>query len=193
VTLLKRILIETRAVSVPLVVALLVNVGVYVFVVRPLEEKSANEAERAASAAQALRSAERDLSQAQALVVGKSRADEELTTFYQKVLPGSSSEATWRLTFLRIPRLAARTNVKFEKRDTEPDKTTIKDARYGRVKARIVLQGEYANLQQFIYELESAPEFVIIDGVTLAQAEANKPLVLTLELSTYYRLGADGT
>jgi Tfp pilus assembly protein PilO len=193
VTLIKRILIEKRALLVPLVLALLANVGVYVLVVRPLEAKSANEEDRAAAAAQALKSAERDVQQAQALVVGKSRADQELTTFYQKVLPESYSAAAWRLSFARIPSLARKANVKFEKRDTEPEKATLKDQRFGRVKTRIVLQGEYENIRQFIYELESAPEFVIIDGVTLAQAEANKPLTLTLELSTYYRLGANGT
>jgi hypothetical protein len=57
----------------------------------------------------------------------------------------------------------------------------------------MVLQGEYESVRQFIYELETAPDFIIIDGMSLAQAEANKPLALTLELSTYYRLGADGT
>ena len=36
-------------------------------------------------------------------------------------------------------------------------------------------------------------EFIIIDDLTLSEGEANKPLSLTLELSTYYRLGANGT
>ena len=56
----------------------------------------------------------------------------------------------------------------------------------------MVLQGDYGNLRQFIFELETAPEFVIIDGVTLTQADTSKPLTLTLDLSTYYRLGAHG-
>jgi hypothetical protein len=47
-------------------------------------------------------------------------------------------------------------------------------------------------VRRFIYELESAPEFVIIDGVTLAQGDSGKPLTLSLELSTYYLLGAHG-
>jgi hypothetical protein len=192
VKLLKRILIEKRAAAVPLVLALLVNIGVYVLVVHPLAEKSANEAERAAAATQALRLAERDQSQAQALVVGKSRADQELTTFYEKVLPESES-AAWRITYVRIPALARRTNVKFERRDQETDRVTVKGQRFGRVKTRISLQGEYENIREFIYELESAPEFVVIDGVTLAQGDANRPLTLAVELSTYYRLGANGT
>jgi hypothetical protein len=33
---------------------------------------------------------------------------------------------------------------------------------------------------------------VIIDDVTLAQNDAGKPLTLTLELSTYFRLGVNG-
>jgi hypothetical protein len=41
--------------------------------------------------------------------------------------------------------------------------------------------------------LETTPEFIIIDDLTLSESEANKPLNLTLELSTYYRLGANGT
>jgi type II secretion system (T2SS) protein M len=187
-TLFKRILIEKRAVAIPLVLALLVNIGVYVLVVHPLAAKSANEADRAANATAALKVAQRDLTQAQALVGGKSRADQELATFYDKVLPGSQSEAAWRLLYARIPKLSQKTNVKFEKRDTEPDKSALKDARYGRVKTRVVFQGEYENIRQLIYELESAPEFVIIDAVTLAQSETNKPLTLTVELSTYYRL-----
>ena len=56
----------------------------------------------------------------------------------------------------------------------------------------MVLQGDYESFRQFIYELESAPEFVIIDDVTLAQNDPTKPLTLTLQLSTYYRLGANG-
>jgi Tfp pilus assembly protein PilO len=67
-----------------------------------------------------------------------------------------------------------------------------RDARVGRWKIRTELQGDYENLRQFIYALESAPEFVIIDDVTLSQNDAGKPLTLTLELSTYFRLGSNG-
>ena len=56
----------------------------------------------------------------------------------------------------------------------------------------MVLEGDYASVRQFIYELETTPAFVIIDDVTLAQNDPAKPLTLTLELSAYYRLGANG-
>jgi hypothetical protein len=56
----------------------------------------------------------------------------------------------------------------------------------------MLLEGDYEHLRRFIYELETSPAFVIIDDVTLAQNDPEKPLTLTLELSAYYRLGANG-
>src|SRR5438132_754559 len=86
-TLLKRIVVEKRSLLVPLGVALLINVAVYALVVYPLETKAATASDRARAAAQSLRAAERELAAARALVSGKSHADQELSTFYDKVLP----------------------------------------------------------------------------------------------------------
>ena len=57
----------------------------------------------------------------------------------------------------------------------------------------LVLRGDYENLRRFIYDVETSQEFVIIDDVTLVQPDAAMPLTLTLELSTYYRIQANGT
>jgi len=153
--------------------------------------RAAGVADRAAAAAQARATAERDYANAQALVTGKSRADEELSTFYDKVLPADQSSAR-RLTYTALPALARKRNVRFLDRhiDVEPPE---RDAHVGRLKIRTEWQGDYESLRQFIFELESAPEFVIIDDVTLMQADPAKPLTLSLELSTYYRLESHGT
>ena len=190
-TLLKRILAEKRAVIAPLALALLVNVAVYALVVYPLGVKSAGVADRAATAALALRAAERDQIAARAVVTGKSRAEQELATFFDKVLP-ADLRAARRTTYARLPALARQANVKYEERRFEIDQAS-NTARLGHLRIRMVLQGEYDGLRKFIYELETTPEFIIIDDVTLSQAQADKPLTLTLELSTYYRLGANGT
>jgi hypothetical protein len=189
-TLWKRILVEKRALIIPLAVAIVANIGVYALVVYPLGVKSAGAADRAAAAAVSVKAAERDLAAAKALVTGKSRAEEELTTFYDKVLPADQTAAR-RLTYASLPSLAKKSNVRFEARRMEPDQPD-REARLGRLQIKVVLQGEWENFRQFIYELESAPEFVIIDNVTLAQTEENKPLSFTVDLSTYYRLGANG-
>jgi Tfp pilus assembly protein PilO len=190
-TLGRRILVEHRAIIVPLAAAILVNVGVYGFVVYPLGVKSAGAATRAERAAAALKAAEADLAAARALVAGKTRADQELATFYGKVLPTDMSSAR-RLTEAAVPNLAKKANVKFAERHTEVDESVSKNSGLGRMISRIVLQGDYENFRQFIYDLESAPDFVIIDDVTLSQSEPGKPLTLTVQLSTYYRLGANG-
>jgi len=191
-SLARRILSEKRGAVIPLVVALLVNVGVYALVVYPLGVKSATAADRAAAAASARQAAERDMASAGALVAGKARADEELATFYQKVLPSDSDEAR-RITYARLPALARKANMKFTERHVEIDTQTQKDSQLGRVRTRIVLEGDYQNVRQFLYELETTPEFIIVDDVTLAQADATRPLVLTLELSTYYRQARSGS
>jgi hypothetical protein len=82
-------------------------------------------------------------------------------------------------------------NVKFLERRTDVE-PPARDAHVGRLKIRTELQGDYQNLRRFIYELESAPEFVIIDDVTLSQNDATKPLTLSIELSAYYRVDGNG-
>lgn len=189
-TLLKRILIEHRSIVAPLAIALLANVGVYALAVYPLGVKSAGAADRAIAAANSRKAAERDQAAAGALVTGKSNAEQELSTFYDKVLPADLPAAR-RMTYARLPALARQANVKYAERRFEVDQAP-KTARLGHLRIRMVLQGEYEGLRQFIYELETTPEFVIIDDVTLSQDEANKPLTLMLELSTYYRVSANG-
>ena len=189
-TLARRIFVEKRALIIPVALGVVLNIAAYLFVVRPLAIKSAGVADRAIAASQALALAERDLAAARALVTGTSRADEELATFYEQVLPADQNSAR-RVTYLSLYHLARKMNVKFLDRKTEVE-TPKRDARVGRWKIRTELQGDYANLRQFIYALESAPEFVIIDDVTLSQNDPAKPLTLTIELSSYYRLDTHG-
>ena len=186
----KRIVVEKRAIVIPLMLALMANVAVYVLVVYPLGVKSATAADRAAAADAAVKTAEQDYNAARELVAGKARAEQELSTFYDKVLPADLSAAR-RLTYATLPKLARKTNVKYEQSRYEPE-APKKDERLGRLKIHVGLQGDYESFRQFLYELESAPEFVILDNFQLSQSEANKPLTLLLELSTYYRLSGNG-
>ena len=191
VSLVQRIVAEKRRQLLPLGIALLVNIGVYGLVVYPLGVKSANAADRAAAAAEARQSAERSMASAEALISGKAKADQELLTFYQKVLPASLDEAR-RMTYARLPALAKKANMKFTERHSELDSQLKEDSQLGRVRTRMTLEGGYENVRQFLYELETAPEFIIVDDVSLGQPEAGKAVQLTLEVSTYYRQGRSG-
>jgi len=189
--LLRRIVAEKRGLIVPLAVVLLINVAVYALVVYPLGVKSASAADRAAAAAQARQLAERDMASADALVTGKAKADQELNTFYKKVLPASLDEAR-RMTYARLPALAKKAGMRFLERRNELDQEVQKNSDLGRLRTQMVLEGSYENVRQFLYELETASEFVIVDDVVLGQPEADKPVKLALTVSTYYRQGANG-
>jgi type II secretion system (T2SS) protein M len=186
----KRIFVDHRALVSIIAIGLLANVAVYAVAVRPLGVKSAGAADRARAAAASVREAEREYAAARALVVGKTRADQELSTFYDRVLPPDQFSAV-RLTYVPLPEIARKANVRVLARRWQPD-APKKDARLGRLHISAALQGEYEGFRRFIYELESAPQFVIIDDVTLTQGEPGKSLTLTLELSTYYLLGGHG-
>ena len=113
------------------------------------------------------------------------------STFYDKVLPAGFSTAR-QLTAATIPQLAKKAGVRFLQRRTEVDDTNSSKTGLERLAIHVVLEGDYEGLRRFIFDLESAPEFVIIDEVTLSQSDPTKPLTLALDMSTYFRTGANG-
>ena len=130
--LLRRIVVEKRMLVIPIAIALVANILAYAFVVRPRAQAAEGAADHAAQAANARRAAEREEAAARALVSEKIRADEELNSFYQKVLP-ASLEAARRMTYTSLPAIADKSHVKWQNRtsDIEPPQ---KNARLGRAK-----------------------------------------------------------
>ena len=189
-TLVRRILAEKRSIVLPLAVALIANLGVYALVVYPLKARVASATARQVAAEDSLQNAERANVAAHAIEAGKDRADEELTTFYQKVLPASLSGAR-RITYARLAQLAQNAHLQYRNRSFEPE--DVRNSSLVRLRITMVLEGSYGNVRQFIYALETTPEFIVLDDVALVQGnQPNAPLILTLELSTYYRTGGDG-
>jgi len=188
--LVRRVVEERRTIVLPLLVVLVANVVAYALVVRPRGIKSAGAADRAVAAAGALKAAEQEVASARALVDGKVKAEEELDAFYKKVLPADLVAAR-RMTYSSLPALARKTNVKYEQRRLSVDDVE-KDALLGHLNIRMALSCDYESFRAFIYQLETAQEFVIIDDVTLAESTQNEPLTLTVNLSTYFRLRRDG-
>jgi Tfp pilus assembly protein PilO len=87
------------------------------------------------------------------------------------------------LTFSRLAQLAAQSNLDFERRQYEP--VIERGSNLTRLKVSMELAGDYTDIRDFIYEIESSPEFVVIDDVTLAGGV--DALRITLQLSTYFR------
>jgi len=183
--LLRRAVAEHRRLVIALAVTFAVNVLVYALVVYPLAQRVANVEQRDQAAEQALALARTEHAQASGTLTGKARASAELATFYKDVLPQDLAGAR-RLTYLRLARLARESNLQYERASYDP--TIETDSTLTRLQIQMVLSGSYADMRDFIYQLETAPEFVVIDNVQLAEgSDENGSLVVTLDLSTYYR------
>jgi Tfp pilus assembly protein PilO len=183
-TLIQRVLREHRRVVVPLAVALGVNIVVYAVAVYPLSQRVANIQQRDRTAEEQLLAARRDHAQASGTLTGKDRAAAELATFYKDVLPQDLAGAR-RLTQLRLAQLAREAELKFVRATFEPvneEKRTLTQLRI-----EMVLSGTYSDVRAFIHDLETAPEFVVVDNIELGQGAESGPLSVTLHLSTYYR------
>ena len=180
---------EHRRILVPLAVALAANLLVYAFVVYPMAQNVANIEQREDAAAQELAAARQEHARATGTLTGKDRASEELDRFYRDVLPRDLSAAR-RLTFVRVPQLATQLNITVDRRSAmrpEP----VRDSTLFPYRTSVELAGRYRDIRTFLHQLESAPEFVIIDNITLAEEDEETGLLeLKLDLTTYYRAPA---
>jgi Tfp pilus assembly protein PilO len=185
IPLLRRAAAEHRRLVVALAVAFAANVLVYALVVYPLSQRVSNVEQRDQAAEQALAQARTEHAQASGTLTGKARAAAELATFYRDVLPRDLTGAR-RLTSLRLARLARDLNLQYERASYDPGIET--GSTLTRLQIQMVLSGSYADMRGFIYQLETAPEFVVIDNVQLAEGgDGSGSLVVTLDLSTYHR------
>jgi len=186
-TLVKRIFEERRGILLPLVIALVANVAVLVVAVFPLQA-AVSMAESDASIAQRdlgeARLAER---QATAARTSKERADRELEKFYSDVLPASFSTAR-QTTNIWLYEAARDAGLEFK--GSHFDSETLRDSALSRAFSKITLQGRYPNIRKFLYAVETAKEFIIVEKVELAQQgdriAANGVLQVSLTVSTYF-------
>jgi hypothetical protein len=191
-TSLSRIIRERRAVLLPLVALALVNVGLFAFAVYPLSLRASSLEREAESAARLRLLAQRDLTAARNVATGREQADRDLREFYRDVLPPDLAGAR-RITYARLAQMAREANLRYESRRYET-KSGDKGATLERVGITMMLEGDYAGVRSFIHALETAPEFVVIESVSLAERPEGDNVTLTLDLAlaTYYRAEPHG-
>ena len=188
-TLSRRIFTEKRRLIYPLIAAIVLNAAIFAAVVYPLSLKEAGGERAAQIAAMQLASARRDYESARATATGKVSADAELEKFYTAVLPPDQSAAR-RITFLKIEQLAKAAHVTLVNRQFDPKQD--RDSSLGKLSITVALTGQYRDVRRFIYDLETAPEFLILENVALQQgADNDRGLSVNLKVATYYRAGAD--
>ena len=186
---LGRVVREHRAAFIPIGVVLAINVAVLIAVVLPLSRRVSTNEQRAIAAERQRMVAQAELKRAEALRDGQAQATQDLATFYKEVLPTDVTAAR-RMLQLRLRQRAREGNVQYESggsTEEEVDNSTLL-----RLTTQMRLSGEYDDIRGFIYTLETSPDFVVIDNVKLAEGvDANAPLSVFLEVSTYYRAPQD--
>jgi Tfp pilus assembly protein PilO len=184
---IRRAFDEKRRLVVPIAAGLALNIILYVGVVYPLSANVRGAVQRHQDAARELISAEQDDRAARGLLQGKDRTGQALQTFYKDVLPTDLSSAR-SMTYLHLNQMAEQHNLRQSHRNAEPELNPRGALR--RLRTSISLEGSYDDVRQFIHELETGSDFIVIDSVTLTQeADPTGPLHLAVDLSTYYKYG----
>lgn len=185
--LLRRIFMERRAVLLPLLVAFVANAGVLLLGVLPLRQSVKGAETDALNSRVNLagaRAAEKGAKQAQS---GKERADQEMKKFYAEILPRNFDAAANLISFWPI-KIAQQSRVKWSSGTTQT-KPLQDPSSLVKVSSKATLTGEYADIRRFLYEIETAEQFVIIESVELQQsgsAQSSGVLEVSLEIATYY-------
>jgi Tfp pilus assembly protein PilO len=186
-SIVRRVAFEYRRALIVIGVLLVANILIFAGYVYPLSQRVANIEQRDRTAEQSLRAARAEQAQAAGTLTGKDRASAELATFYNDVLPQNLTGAR-RLTHLRLPQLARQSGLRYVRSQYEA--VEERDKNLDVLRISMILSGSYADVRTFIHALETAPEFVVIDNVSLAEDDPDDgTLVVTLRLSTYYRGG----
>ena len=193
---LARVFRDRRAVILPLAVALLVNLGIGALVVFPSSERVARAERQELVALQDLAAAQREFAAANRTLQDKTRAEADLKQFYTEVLPADMVGAR-RATYVHLARLAQEAGLQYQRRLEESREPKQGDSATTSALTRfditMVLKGDYEGVRQFIRDVEASDGFIVIDNVGLAEgSDPESDLVLTVELSTYYRTPARG-
>ncbi len=183
---MQRVMAEKRHLIVPLVLVIVANALLYALVVFPLGRQARNAEEEARVQREQLHRARLDYQSAKATVSGKQQADAALQKFYKDVLPAEQGLAR-KLTYTRLAQLAREANVQLEHGSNVVKRE--KDSDLSKLTTIYTLTGDYRDVRRFIYSLETAPEFIVLENISLTSAgdQQSRSLAMNLEIATYFR------
>jgi Tfp pilus assembly protein PilO len=179
-----------------LVVLAVLNALFFLLALRPAETRASQEQERLRKVQDDLKERRARVGRLRAIDSSLGEANREQTAFFQqKFLPRGTGYST---ILEAIDKLGATNHVKRAGAAyTETDVPGHPELY--QVEIQTAVEGEYANIIQFINQVERAPLFLLIDQVTAAtgaaptgplalqQQNQARPVRLTLRLITYFR------
>jgi Tfp pilus assembly protein PilO len=186
-TMWRRVMAERRRLVVPLLAGLALNIGVLALGVFPLQASVSGDEERAITIKSDLANAQRLERLANDTRTSQQRADEDLKKFYSEVLPSNHAEAR-DLLYSQLRTIARQTGLAFSASSFEPE--VVDDSSLIRFREDVTLTGDYSNIRRFLYDVETAEEFFIVQSVKLGQSNqrtGSGSLEVVLAIATYYR------
>ncbi len=182
-----RVYEDRRRVILPLAVLAAAGIAALLFGVWPLQSRVAATENAALEASVDLATARRLERQARDAAANRKRADADLQTFYADVLPRDFATAT-RTTNRWLQEAARDAGLEFK--SAHFDWSPIRDSRLSRAFSTVTLSGRYANIRRFLYAVETASEFIVVEQVGLAEASSTRgrggSLDVSLVVSTYF-------
>lgn len=181
-TILKRVFFKNRKVLGFLGGLFLINFIAYGCAIYPLSQRVENFEKKDSAAELILQAARQEHEAAFAILAGTEQAAKELDKFYLEVLPADFNAAR-QLAYLRLDELSRQTNLRSERRMYAP--VEKQGSVLTGLSSEVLLRGSYQNIRNFLYELEVAQEFILIDDLSL-NLEKESALAVRLQLSTFF-------
>ena len=184
-TLWRRVMTERKSLVWPLLIGLGVNIAVLALGVFPLQASVAGDEDRALAVKMQLATAQKLQREANDTRESQVRAGDELRQFYSEVLPASHAQAR-NLIYLELRNIAEQNGLAFASANlgVEP----VDESSLDRMSANVSLSGDYSNIRRFIYDLETAEEFFVVESVKLAPSSrrGGGSLEVLLGVATYF-------
>jgi Tfp pilus assembly protein PilO len=191
-SLARRVYRERRGIVLPLLLLTAASVGMLALGVFPLSRHVAGLESDAVDANLALKLARADELKARHEQTAKARAEGDLQKFYVEVLPRDFIAAT-QLTNQHLDQWARENKIAFSSGQFRPAKLDEKSkTRLTKMTGKVTLKGRYEGILNFLYQVETAEEFIVIEEVNLNQPGSNDTgtsLELDLVVSTYFLVG----
>jgi type II secretory pathway component PulM len=189
-----RIFQERRMIILPLAILIVANVTVLALLVLPGERRVTSMTDRVEESRHEAALAQGALNKVRDQRTSKALAEQQLKKFYEDVLPPGAREAQ-DMTNFALERLARESGV--TEKNGQTNYEAVKDSRLEHWTSRVVLDGPYQNIRRFLYALEMARPFVVIEKVELSPSNESgmtagsqgNTIEVTLEISTYYLVG----
>ena len=78
-------------------------------------------------------------------------------------------------------------------RDQRATTTDERGSRLTKLTITVALSGEYGDIRSFIHELETSPDFLVLENVGLSQADEDSSAIdVTVQIATYFQSGVHG-